>query len=265
MTDQHNTEKFAIPLSFEQMKEFIVDPSKRLTIDYKNSQLRDKALLVYCTNINLQNITFDFTGCEKEEIFSLIDSYITHKSIIKIEMLIQCVVKLMMFARGTPILPEFQIAVDFANQVLPDADLRAYCDDETRRDNLTRLMLVLDSIPLYLLTTNTAFEEAFGKPTEVFQVIDDINFTGYTFVNLFEHPVFLLQYYTSAFASGGRYFKQQFEETLYKGKSLYYYFVNNETNFLLPLLDAILSGTITPEFLEGMREALLQAQGQESK
>jgi hypothetical protein len=109
-----------------------------------------------------------------------------------------------------------------------------------------------------MLTTNLAFEQTYGKPSEVFDTIDDINYTGYTFVNLLEHPVFLLQYYTAPFSGQGRYFKQQFEESLYSGKTLYSFFVNNEHNYLLALFDAIFTGKLTPEFFNEMNQAALK-------
>lgn len=250
----------AIPLSFDEMKEFIVDPSKTLVVDYSNSKLQDKTFLVYCTNIGLQNIDIDFSECEQEKVFSLIDAYITQKSTLKIDVLLQCVIRLIIFAKGIQYPEEYEPFFVKGKQVLADEDLQLYWDNETRRDNLVKLMHVLDSIPIYMLTTNTSFKEVYGEPTEVFNTVDDINYTGYTFVNLLEHAVFLLVYYTAPVMSNGRYFKQQFEETLYKGKSLYYYFVNTEANFLLPLFNAIFSGEITPEFLDGMRAALLKEQ-----
>lgn len=249
-----------VPLSFDEMKEFIVDPSKSLVVDYNNSKLQDKTFLVYCTNISLQNIDISFDQCEKEKIFSLIDAYITQKSTLKLEVLLQCVIRLIIFAKGIQYPDEYQPFFARGKQILADEDLQLYWSNETRRENLVKLMHVLDSIPIYLLTTNTSFRDVYGEPTEVFNVVDDINYTGYTFVNLFEHPIFLLVYYTAPVISCNRYFKQQYEETLYKGKSLYYYFVNTEANFLLPLFNAIFSGELTPEFLGEMHSALLKEQ-----
>lgn len=250
----------AIPLSFDEMKEFIVDPSKTLVVDYSNSKLRNKTFLVYCTNISLQNIDIDFSGCDREAIFSLIDAYITQKSTLKLDVLLQCVIRLVIFAKGIQYPDEYQPFFVRGTQILSGEDLQLYWDNETRRENLVKLMHVLDSIPIYLLTTNTSFRDVYGEPSEVFNVVDDINYTGYTFVNLLEHPIFLLVYYTAPVVSNSRYFKQQYEETLYKGKSLYYYFVNTEANFLLPLFNAIFSGELTPEFLDEMRNALLKEQ-----
>lgn len=246
-----------LPLSFEEMKEYIVDPKKVLRIDYKNSQLKERALLIYCTNINLQTLDIDFADCTTEEKFAMIDAYITHKSTLNICRLVECVLLLLFYAKGIPQGP-YQNTLLFGAQTLSQRDIEQYCQNEQRRENLIHLLHLLDSIPLFMLTTNTAFEQTYGKPSEVYKTVDDINYTGYTFVNLLNHPVFLLQYYTAPFSSKGMYFKQQFEESLYGGKTLYSFFVNNENNFLLPLFDALFTGKLTPEFFTAMNEAALK-------
>lgn len=259
--ETHSTEAVKthkLPLAFDEMKEFIVDPSKPLTVDYKNSQLKERGLMVYCTNVNLQTIDIDFTDCTREEKFAMIDAYITHKSTFKVYRLVQCVLRLLMYAKGITLSETYQNLLPFGMQSLTDEEIKQYCEDGQRREHLIHLLHVLDSIPLYMLTTNTAFEQTYGKPDKVFDTIDDINYTGYTFVNLLEHPLFLLQYYAVPFSGQNRYFKQQFEESLYGGKVLYSFFVNNENSCLLSLFDAIFTGKLTPEFFNEMNNTALK-------
>lgn len=259
--DTHITEvtkTHKLPLSFDEMKEFIIDPLTPLVIDYKNSQLKDRALMVYCTNVSMQTVDVDFANCTTEEKFGMIDAYISHKSTFKIQRMIQCVVRLLMYAKGIQLADELKNLLPFGVESLTDDEIKQYCENDQRRTNLIHLLHVLDSIPLYMLTTNTSFEQTYGKPVDVFETIDDINYTGYTFVNLLEHPVFLLQYYTVPFSGQRRYFKQQFEESLYGGKILYSFFVNNENNYLLALFDAIFSGKLTPEFFNELNQAALK-------
>ena len=238
------------------MKQFIVDPTMTLTVDYKNSKLKGRTLLIYCTNVNIANIDLDFKDCTQDEKFELIDAYITHTSTVSIMRLTECVIRLLTYAKGIDLPEEYQRILSFGMSSLSDEEIVEYCSDDLRREHLIALLHILDSIPLYLLTTNTAFEETYGKPSDVFTAIDDIKYTGYTFVNLLNHPVFLLTYYTAPFSSENRYFVQQFEEALYGGKTLYTYFVNNENNYLLALFDALFTGKLTPEFFAEMSAAL---------
>jgi hypothetical protein len=214
--------------------------------------------MVYCTNVNLQTVDIDFTGCTPEEKFAMIDAYITHKSTFKMHRMIQSVLRLLMYAKGIALSDVYQKLIPFGMETLTDEEIKQYCENEQRRNHLIQLLHVLDSIPLYMLTTNTAFEQTYGKPSEVFDLVDDINYTGYTYVNLFDHPVFLLQYYSVPFSGQSRYFKQQFEEAIYGGKTLYSFFVNTENNYLLSLFDAIFTRKLTPEFFSKMNEAALR-------
>lgn len=247
---------YQLPLDFADMKQFIVDPTKPLNIDYKNSKLKGRTLLIYCTNVNIPIIDVDFADCTQEEKFELVDAYITHMSTVSILRLSECVIRLLTYARGIDLPIEYQHLLPFGMSSMSNEDVVKYCEDPTRRNHLIALLHVLDSIPLYLLTTNVSFKAAYGDPSSVFVAIDDIKYTGYTFVNILNHPVFLLTYYTVPFSSENRYFVQQFEEALYGGKTLYTYFVNNENNYLLALFDALFTGKLTPDFFTEMNMAI---------
>lgn len=245
-----------LPLSMEEMKQFIVDSTNQLVVDYKNSQLKDRALLIYCTNIGIPNIAIDFTGCTDEDISTLVDVYITHKSTINIQCLADLVVHLILYFKGIRVPTEF---MGLATTTPTAGTVRQFFSNQERVDHISKLMHVLDSIPLYMFSTNTAFAEVYGEPSTVFPTIDDIHYTGYTFVNLLNHPMFLTLYYVGSIPVDSQtYFKQQFEENLFEGKPLFYFFTTQSNNYLLSLYDGLFDGKLPPGEVFAFNEKVVQ-------
>ena len=244
-----------LPLSMENMKPFILDPSLSLAVDYHNSQLRDRALLIYCTNISIPGISIDLTGCSDAEQCQLIDAYITHKSTINIQNLTDIVVYLMLFFKGIVIPVQFQKLITTPSPSL----VQHFFASPEYVDHLSKMMHVLDSIPLYLFTTNVAFTETYGEPSTVFPSIDDIHYTGYTFINVLNHPLFVTLYFTKHISADSQvYFKQQFKENLFEGKPLFHFFATQPNNHLLMLYNGLFGGTLSPEDVTAFNDFAVQ-------
>lgn len=107
------------------------------------------------------------------------------------------------------------------NSLIKTDDVETYLQDSTRFSNVANLIRLLDNIPTFIFSCSEAFRQSEMKPTEYFQTINSLDYTGYTFVNLLESEIFTTHYYTVKAADESIYFKQQFEEYIFAGDNLF--------------------------------------------
>jgi hypothetical protein len=227
------------------MKSVITTPDVQVVIDYAGSALKNRSALIYLTNVDVPNTSFNMLGVDEIEIFGLIDSYITHKSTINIESLVMSVMLILMCVRSVH-LSEVDRQTIQQQSLITEDQVVAYLSDVTRSDNLLHLIHVLDNIPTFISSCSTEFIAEYGEPVEAFQCVDDVNYTGFTLVNLLSSDVFTINYYSAAVTSPQAFFIQQFTEYLFSGRNLFSYLSNT---FMLPALHIVASSQVSHDQL----------------
>lgn len=233
-----NQEKVALPLSPEQMRLFFDNKEKIFVIDYVNSQLKDNVFLTYLSNLNI-NCVIDFTGVESKEKLALIHNYMTSRHIVTSRSLSLAVLQVLFAKKGVS---------DFSfmdTPILSDAEVKEFI--ATNSEIVDSWILFLDSMLLYMMETFKELAEAL-QVKDSFEVIDDQRFIGLNVVNVFSVEGFFEHYFSLPIAQM-KYFERQFNEHMFNGKNLFYYF-QTEQNILLKLLTGLLNEEVTFEDLD---------------
>lgn len=232
-----NTITTSLPVSLDDMKLLITTPNSSVVIEYAKSQLKGRAALIYTTNANLPNPSFDMAGVDREDVYDLVDNYITQKSVVRINNLIYSVATLLFAAKGLTVPHEDRVEFDKVSLVQPE-EIGAYMSNAQRSQNLNRLIEVLDNIVLFALTCSQGFRETCGDLSSMATIVNDVDYTGCTFVNLLEEEWFTTTYFSSVSLANPKYFSQQYDEYLFNGRNLFSYVT---ATFLIPALDMLLS------------------------
>jgi hypothetical protein len=248
-----NTITVTLPLSLDDMKAVITTPDISVNINYAVSKLKGRSALIYLTNVNVPNATIITDGVPTTELFDLIDKYVTLKSTIAIEGLLASIIQILFTLRKVS-MHQYDKAVITHRSLITDSQVEEYMSDTTRAKNIHQLMEVLDNITLFAITSSSAFKQLYGDPTKVFPTTNDIDYTGFTFINLLEYDIFVLNYYGTPVEAAPTYFVQQYDEYMYGGKNLFSYV---SKTFLMPSLDLVIHGG--QEALDQLNQAVQQA------
>lgn len=218
-----NTKKEAlvtvVPFPSDVLRQVMTDNTIPIVIDYDNSAIKNKPALIYLTNVNIEaSVTFKVS--DKENIFALIDSYITQKSPINIPALVISVISILFWLREITPGDDDKAFLEHHSLIKED-DLEDYLSDPQRASNIVRLAHVLDNIPTFIFSSSKEFRDAGIAIDAAFPVINSVDYTGYTFVNLLKSELFTAHYYAQPKETSVTYFKQQFEEYLFKGENLF--------------------------------------------
>lgn len=238
--------KSSLPLAMDAMEALLADSTTRLQIDYDNSRIQNRAALIYLTNLNLKNIEFQTT--DKEKTFALIDAYITQKSALMVECLLASIVTILF--RIKEITPnQVDEAAISKLSLISSEDVEAYLQDRSRMLNVLKLIHLLDNIPTFIYTCSKQFRDQERKPEECFPVINSLDYSGYTFVNLMVNEMFCVHYYSKPIKTDVVYFQQQFNEYVYGGKNLFYWM---SQGYLIPAVDMVDRGLFDKDRLDRM-------------
>lgn len=246
-----------IPYSLDDMRAMITAPDAEIIIDYDNSKLQGTAALIYLTNVNLHRPRLETSN--KQAAYQLIDNYITLKSVLYVASLVYSVAGLLLYKSGCydQLSQEEQQEIE-QNGLLTKEDFVQYLEDPTRAKNLDALLMLMNSILLFAVSCSVEFTEAFGNVEDQFEVIDDVNYTGFTFVHLLKQETFVYNFYGVPSSTPPAFFKQQFKEYMYNGKSLFSILYEKQSP-IIPLLDCLLKQTITPSMIVEAHHELMEA------
>lgn len=231
------------------LRQMITTKDHALVIDYANSTIRDRTALIYLTNTNVSVQQIDVAGVPEEDVFQLIDAYIMHKSAIDIPPLVTSVMLILLALKKVPIDP-----VD-ANYLLKTSlisveQIDRYLVDPERLKHIAHLTDVLDNMVTFIAASNATI-----KQTLSYEEVDDINYIGFTFVNLLKSDTFTLYYYSAPLIHSPKYFTQHYNEYVYGGQNLFSYVTQS---ILMPLADMIVAGQVTKDTLVRVEAGLAQ-------
>jgi hypothetical protein len=218
------------PIPIDQIKEYFKDKETFFMVDYEKSKIKNKVLLIYLANLDIPCDIKISENVTKEEKFQLLKDYFESKSVSNIPLL--------NIASSEVLLKSKQIPKEtfFKSNLLSEEEYDEFIN--SNKDLVFKWIHFVDSTMLFLIKTFEDLNEQI-KVEENFDVIDDPHYVGLNVVNLLNIPGFLELYFSNKDPLVLNYFKQQFETSMFKGKSLYqYYMVDN--NMFVPLLKGLM-------------------------
>ncbi len=230
------------PLSMELVKEQFENKEMTFVINYKESELQGKNLLVYISNLEL-NCEIDFHSCSFDKREELIKEFLNVNCINNINSL---------RLNAAHIILEF-MGVDFSEEILNPAFSKSEIQIfiKNNKETLEKWKTFLQSTMVYNLTSVSAVNEEY-KFDQIFETVDDPFYIGRNVVTLLSIPTFMERVYSIPVEQELFYFKQQFEECMFKGESLFYYFCN-EANTPFLIYNMLLTGDMSIEELEAIK------------
>ena len=213
------------PIQLDDLKKYFTDKSLNFHINYTNSVLQDKKLLVYLSNLGVPcdiilSDTFSF-----EERSNLLKQYMMLPLIIDVPLLNLAASLVIFKAKG------YNIEDAYPNPYFSEQEVNKFLIDYD--DMIQKWIKFLDSCTIY---AQKCIPELNSKEFLVggIEIISDREYVGYSIVKLFSLSFFFHNYYKKPLGSLA-YFEIQFEDYMFQGKNLYHYFATNH-NYLLPML-----------------------------
>ena len=213
------------PIQLDDLKKYFTDKSLNFHINYTNSVLQDKKLLVYLSNLGVPcdiilSDTFSF-----EERSNLLKQYMMLPLIIDVPLLNLAASLVIFKAKG------YNIEDAYPNPYFSEQEVNKFLI--AYDDMIQKWIKFLDSCTIY---AQKCIPELNSKEFLVggIEIISDREYVGYSIVKLFSLSFFFHNYYKKPLGSLA-YFEIQFEDYMFQGKNLYHYFAS-KNNILLPLL-----------------------------
>ena len=204
------------PISMENLQKSFSDNEVAFVIDYENSLMKGRQLLVYLGNLEVPcDIKFS-DKVTKTERFDLLVEYMNFRNLIGCETLAITVATVLTAIKD---IDDFYHVVE--NPMLDHLEIVEFIQEHQILVNTWRVFM--DSMLVFTMCSSKKFVEAFGDPKQHYPNVDDANIVGNNVVQLFDIPMFLELYY-SVPGTEFYYFTKQFEDYMFAAQNLFYYF-----------------------------------------
>lgn len=211
------------PISIENLKKYFTDKTTFFVIDYKESTLRGSKLLTYLSNLDVPcDIKCD--GCNEEEIYELVKSYLHTNMIVNIPSLEKSVTSILLQVKGLT----KQLDYKFIND---------------NKEILQKWIFKLDSLSLYNMYA--VGQESFKEFANSFEKDETDELEGINFISLLKNDYFYA-FYDKIEQENLKFYTRYFNDYMFKGKNMYSYWAN-ENNPMFLLTYGIAEGMITGE------------------
>jgi len=238
------------PFDIETMKTLFKHKENKeeviVRVDYCNSKLKGKKLIIYLSNLNINADLYFSEKLNYEEYEELFNAYLETTALIEIPILI-CQLGFMLiwhkyhinnknFIKSSETIENNGDVNEFAkdNKIdyfLTYSPLYKIFDKfitieyiKKNEDLIKKARTAIDSLHVFSLTLNTKLKEI-TKPDEVFPVIEDKHYISLNVYYLTKLPHFLLIYLNSDSDLENdfnfQYMKHQFEDYIYSGSNLF--------------------------------------------
>ncbi len=210
------------PIKIEDLKKYFVDKETFYLIDYESSELKGAKLLTYLSNLDIPcDLKIDL---HSESVDSLLVDYLNSPFLVNIPSIEK---------EMTKILLQYKRIADYGYASFI----------EKNKETLDDWAKILDSLLYY--NTYTINDEDYKEQIKNSSSFDK-NFTiGVNFVSLLKHDIFF-DFYITANPDNFKYHEVYFNDYIFKGKNLYYYWANTN-NPIFIITWAIESGEFNPE------------------
>lgn len=237
--DKANFRNVTVPLEIDSIKEFFQNKELFFLIDYTKSKIKGNMFLTYISNMDLP-CEILFNDIPKVEKFELLKIYMETRNLNSSNALKLAAAQVML---------EF-LGLDTINMLDNPGFTREECREFLNANHqiIEKWDTFIRSSMIYMLTSMKDVEEEYQFKTK-FKMIDDPNYLGNNVVQLFSVPSFLEFYFSTKPTSEIYYFKQQFEEYMFRGKNFYDFFAVPQ-NSLFFTMQALLNSDIDLKPLE---------------
>lgn len=238
-----NLRHVTVPLSLDHIKEFFDNKELFFLVNYSESKIKGNMFLTYISNLGLPS-EIVLTGATLEEKFELMKFYMETRNINDSVTLRLAAAQIILENKG------FDFYQYIANPVFTREEAVKFI--EANKDLVQRWCTFLSSSIMYYVSSIPALAEEL-KIKDTHQVIDDPHYVGCNVVQMYSVPGFSEFFFAFPHEPQMYYFKQQFEEYMFKGKNLFHYFAHEE-NTLLLIFNELLTGSTTWNDIEKMME-----------
>ncbi|OIQ17184.1 MAG: hypothetical protein BM556_13305 [Bacteriovorax sp. MedPE-SWde] len=247
MSENNKTLKeVSLPLKVEELKEFIENKDNVYIADYSKIEIKGTVLYNYVSNLELP-VEFDFSNCSFEEKEEAIKSFMETRNIVTADSLRINVAALILYIRG--------INVDevFGNLIFTEDERKEFFK---RNEGLCyRWEQFIESTMIFSQKClKKKIEDSDDIPlNEIefehnFEIIDDVLYIGANVVKMFSIPSFMELFFLVQPRTELKYFKQQFDEYIFRGKNLFEFFFCDE-NEVFQMFAAHATGTVSMDEL----------------
>lgn len=238
-----NFRHVSVPLSLDHIKEFFDNKELFFLVNYSDSKIKGNMFLTYISNLGLPS-EIVLTGATLEEKFELLKFYMETRNINDSGILKIAAAQIILENKGFDLSPLIQ------NPVFTREEATKFI--ELNKEMVNRWCTFLSSSIMYYVSSIPVLAEEM-KIKDSFPMIDDPHYVGCNIVQMFSVPGFTEFFFAFPHEPQIYYFKQQFEEYMFKGKNLFHYFAHEE-NTLLLVFNELLTGTTNWNDMEKILE-----------
>jgi len=226
-----NTDKViscTVPIEINKLQEYFNDKEYRFEINYNNSSLQKKEFLTYLSNLEIPSDLISPIQLSYEIKSSLLYEYMVFPAITLISTLNLAVSSIIFRAKG------YDLKDAYPNPYFSEEEADFFI--EQNNELIQKWITFLDSCTIYAQKSIPELNEM-DFLTGGIETIEDRNYIGHNIVNLFSLDFFFHNYYSKELGTL-YYFKYQFDDRIFGGKDLNYYFFTKH-NFLMSMFDTL--------------------------
>jgi hypothetical protein len=209
------------PISIENLKEYFIDNNTFFNIDYENSTLRGNKLLTYLSNLE---IPCDIKFSKEDDLYEMMIDYFNSQMLLNIDSLEK---------KALDILLQCKYETEVVNE-------RNEKFIEENVKIISKWISLIESLTVYnMFIIKKEEAQDFVK---LFPVVENDDLKGINFVSLLKHEIFY-DLITTIDPKNLLYYKEYFENNVFKGKNLFEFW-SNEKNALFLLTFGMMENII---------------------
>uniref|UniRef100_A0AAU7PF04 Uncharacterized protein n=1 Tax=Burkholderia phage vB_BgluM-SURPRISE13 TaxID=3159457 RepID=A0AAU7PF04_9VIRU len=230
-----------VPFPADKIREYFGDKSLFFIANYSESKLKGGAFLTYLSNINIPSDVKFNTPIGYEEYAEIMKAYMEQPGVVSAAGLHVMAAEMLLVAKGLP--------YERTPYALPIDEKVILMFIEEHRDMVQKWLHFIDSTQVYALRSIKALNEHY-KPEERFPVVEDRSYVGSNIAQLFRIPEFIAVYFSIPNVDHKlSYFKDQFEEYMFKNERLAHYF-GSQNNFAALYFTHFAAGSFEAKHIE---------------
>ncbi|BCM95110.1 hypothetical protein [Burkholderia phage FLC6] len=226
-----------VPFPADKIREYFQDKSLFFIANYSESKLKGGAFLTYLSNINIPSDVKFNTPIGYDEYAEVMKAYMEQPGVINCAGLHVMAAEMLLFAKGLP--------YERSPYALPieAAIVQQFID--SHKEMVDKWLHFIDSTQVFALRSIKALND-FYNPETRFPVVEDRSYVGWNIAQLFRIPEFIAVYFQIEGAQYKlSYFKDQYEEYMFKNETLAKYF-QSQNNFAALYFMHYASGLFQP-------------------
>ena len=217
-----------VPIEINKLQEYFNDKEYRFEINYNNSSLQKKEFLTYLSNLEIPSDLVSPVQLSYEIKSLLLYEYMVLPAITLISTLNLAVSSVIFRAKG------YDLKDAYPNPYFSEKEADLFI--EQNNEVIQKWITFLDSCTIYAQKSIPELNEM-DFLTGGIETIEDRNYIGHNVVNLFSLDFFFHNYYSKELGTL-YYFKYQFDDRMFKGLDLNYYFFTKH-NFLIGMFKTL--------------------------